>query len=458
MLLFALALFQVAAPPGPAEEALRHRNGRVPRSITAVRTDAAPRIDGRLDDEIWSRIPPESGFRRDVPGDGKPATQRTEVRIAYDDDAIYLGVRLHDDRPDLVSRRLNRRDSFGQFNDVFFVLIDSYHDHRTQFVFGVTPAGERRDGVASGDGLAQFDVGWDPVWEARTSIDSLGWVAEFRLPFSQLRFSPAERQVWGIQFRRDIIRSGEAVDWEWSPRTEPGAVSKYGHLLGLDGIRSPRRLELLPYASSQARLTQGLPAGHPFDDGSVTSAEGGLDLKYGLTSDLTLSASINPDFGQVEADPSVVNLTAFETFFEERRPLFVEGSDIFAFGAAQSATRFFYSRRIGRAPTQSALGTAPFVDEPITSSILGAVKLSGRTGSGWSIGALNAVTGREFARVTDVPAGQVRTVGVEPLSNYSVLRLRKDGGNDDDKPAVDEHKLQTIDAQARKVEEPSNKY
>ena len=207
MILTALLVLQAATPPDPPTgDELRHRNGRVPRSITAVRTEAAPRIDGRLDDGIWFRIEPQGEFRRDVPSDGRPATQATDVRVAYDDDAIYLGVRLHDDRPDLVSRRLNRRDSFGQFNDVFFVMLDSYHDHRTQFVFGVTPAGERRDGVASGDGLAQFDIGWDPVWEAATSIDSLGWVAELRIPFSQLRFSPAERQVWGIQFRRDIIR------------------------------------------------------------------------------------------------------------------------------------------------------------------------------------------------------------------------------------------------------------
>src|SRR6185436_6663987 len=173
------------------------------------------------------------------------------------------------------------------------------------------------------------DASWDPVWVAKTRIDSLGWVAEMRIPFSQLRFSAKDVRVWGIQFRRDNVRAGEAADWQWSPRTEPGTVSKYGHLLGLAEIPSPRRLELLPYGSSQARLTQGLVAGHPFNDGTVGSAEAGLDLKYGLTSNLTLTASVNPDFGQVEADPSVVNLTAFETFFEERRPLFVEGSNIF---------------------------------------------------------------------------------------------------------------------------------
>ena len=377
-------------------------------------------------DPVWATVPPESGFRRDVPSDGMPGTQNTEVRVLYDRDALYVAARLFDDRPDLVSRRLNRRDSFGHFNDVFFVLIDSYHDHRTQFVFGVTPAGERRDAIGSGDTNAGLDASWDPVWVAKTSIDSLGWVAEMRIPFSQLRFSSTAAPVWGIQFRRDNVRAGEAADWQWSPRTEPGQVSKYGHLEGLANIPSPRRLELLPYGSSQARLTQGPVTGHPFNDGSITAAEAGLDLKYGLTSNLTLTASVNPDFGQVEADPSVVNLTAYETFFEERRPLFVGGSNIFGFGVSHTTPRIFYSRRIGRAPSQSLAGTAPFVDEPVATSILGAAKLSGRTRSGWSIGILDAVTGREYGRSADVVGGPIRRKPVEPLTNYAVLRVRRD--------------------------------
>ncbi|MBM4188460.1 MAG: carbohydrate binding family 9 domain-containing protein [Gemmatimonadetes bacterium] len=419
-----VALLQVAQPGDSAS--LVHANGRVPRAVTAVFAERAPAIDGKLNDPAWQLAAPERGFRRDSPSDGNPATNDVEVRVVYDRDALYVGARMFDDRPDLISRRLNRRDSFGDFNDVFFALIDSYHDHRTQFVFGVTPAGERRDGSASDDTNLTLDAGWDPVWEAKTSIDSLGWTAEFRIPFSQLRFPPSDRHVWGVQFRRDNRRAGEAADWQWSPRTEPGQVSKYGHLIGLANIPAPKRLEILPYSSSQARLTEGLVAGHPFDDGSETSFGGGVDLKYGVTSDLTLNATINPDFGQVEADPSVVNLTAFETFFEERRPFFVEGSNIFGFNANFGQDRFFYTRRIGRAFFQSALGSAAFVDEPSATSILGAAKLSGRTRSGWSIGVLDAVTAREHARVADLPTGTVREVPVEPRSNYGVLRVKRD--------------------------------
>jgi len=423
-MLFALGLlFQISSPP--VDSSLVHRSGLMPRSMTAIRTEAPPTIDGRLDDPIWSRITPEKGFRRDVPSDGNPASQDTEVRIAYDQNAIYIGARLHDDRPETISRRLNRRDSFNAFNDVFFVLLDSYHDHRTTFVFGVTAAGERRDAITTNDGNGAFDQGYDPVWAAATTIDSIGWVAEMRIPFSQLRFSGAATQIWGIQLRRDNVRAGEAVDWQWSSKTEPGQASKFGHLLGLANIPAPKRLEFLPYASSQAQFAQGVAPGNPFNDGSTGSFTGGLDAKYGVTSDLTLNATINPDFGQVEADPSVVNLTAFESFFEERRPFFVEGSNIFGFNTGFGRDRLFYSRRIGRSPGQSALGMAAFVDQPGSSSILGALKLSGRTKSGWSVGVLDAVTGREEARIAN-PGGPVSTVPVEPGANYGVIRIKRD--------------------------------
>ena len=405
------------------------RADRILRSATAVFADQAPVIDGRLDDPAWRQAQPEGAFRRDDPSDGKAPAHQTEIRLVYDREALYIGARMYDDRPDLVSRRLSRRDSYDTVNDLLAVMIDSYHDHRTQFIFGVTPAGERRDAVAANDNWSGYDAGWDPVWEAKTLVDSLGWVAELRIPFSQLRFSSAEDQVWGIQFRRDDIRVGEASEWDWSPPTEPGLVSKYGHLLGIRGIPAPRRLEFLPYVSSQARLTEGVAPGNPFDDGRVGSTAGGLDLKYGLTSNLTLTATVNPDFGQVEADPSVVNLTAFETFFEERRPFFVEGSSILGLGQGDGRTRYFYSRRVGRAPGQSAQGSAAFVDEPASTSILGAAKLSGRTRSGWSIGILEALTGREFARVADVGGRATRRVAVEPLSNYGVVRIKRDLGN-----------------------------
>lgn len=403
---------------------LTHHNGRIPPSVRAYRTTEPIRMDGKLEEADWTRTTAVTEFRRDVPADGREPAEATEVRILYDRDALYVGARLHH-RSTPVSKRLGRRDSFSVFNDVFFVMIDSYHDHRTAFVLGVTPAGERRDMAATSDG-ANRDPSWDPVWQAETTVDSLGWTAEMRVPFSQLRFPPSDEQTWGIQFRRDIRAAGEAVDWSWTPRTESGQASKFGHLLGLRGIPSPNRLEILPYSISQLKLTEGADPRSPFDDGQVGSQSGGLDLKYGLTSDLTLDATINPDFGQVEADPAVVNLTAFETFFEERRPFFVEGAGILEFGVRDQGQNFYYSRRIGRAPSLSASGTAAYVDQPTAASILGATKLTGRTRSGWSIGAIAALTGREFARRADSSARPLERVPVEPLAGYGVLRVRRD--------------------------------
>ncbi|MBM4188459.1 MAG: carbohydrate binding family 9 domain-containing protein [Gemmatimonadetes bacterium] len=426
-MLVALALLvqlQDTAASSRSHSNLTHRNGRIPPAVTAVRASAPIRLDGTLDEADWERATPATDFRRDVPADGKEAAEPTEVRILYDRDALYVGARLHH-RSTPISKRLSRRDSFGVFNDVFFVMLDSYHDHRTAFVLGVTPAGERRDMATTGDG-GNRDASWDPVWEAATEVDSLGWTAELRIPFSQLRFPPSDEQVWGIQFRRDIRAAGEAVDWAWTPRTESGQASKFGHLLGLRGIPAPKRLELLPYSVAQLRLTDGADPRSPFDDGRVASQSGGLDLKYGLTSDLTLDATVNPDFGQVEADPAVVNLTAFETFFEERRPFFIEGAGILEFGVRDQGQNFYYSRRIGRAPSLSANGAAPFVDQAPAASILGATKLTGRTRSGWSIGAIAALTGREFARLADSGARPLPKVAIEPLAGYGVLRIKRD--------------------------------
>jgi hypothetical protein len=420
----ALQLQDTASAPSRSRPDLVHRNGRLPPSVTAVPVTTPIHLDGRLDEADWASAVPATEFRRDSPSDGKPAAEPTEVRVVYDRDALYVGARLHH-RTTPVSKRLSRRDSFSVFNDVFFVMIDSYHDHRTAFVLGVTPAGERRDMASSSDGH-NGDPSWDPVWEAETTIDSLGWTAEMRIPFSQLRFPPGDEQTWGIQFRRDLRAAGEAVDWAWTPRTESGQASKFGHLLGLRNIPSPKRLEILPYSVTQARLTEGANRLNPFDDGSVGSISAGVDLKYGLTSDLTLAATINPDFGQVEADPAVVNLSAFETFFEERRPFFVEGAGILDFGIRDNGMNFYYSRRIGRSPSRVATDAAPFVDQPSATSILGATKLTGRTRSGWSIGAVAALTGREFAQLADSAGRRFDRVAVEPRAGYGVLRVRRD--------------------------------
>lgn len=406
-----------------ADSTLTHTDGVVPPTVTAVRAEPPPVLDGVLDEPVWRTAVPVTGFRRDRPGDGLPAAEKTEVRVVYTDDALYVGARMYDRDPSRISLLRGRRDSFMQPNDQFLIQLDSYHDHRTTFVFGVTPAGGRNDLVAPNDGFQGMDAGWDPVWDAATRVDSLGWVAELRIPFSQLRFREGDRQVWGVNFRRDILHAGEAVDWAWRPSTESGLASSFGHLLGLEGVRRPSRLEVLPYAVTRASFDQRADPASPFDDGSVYGGAVGLDLKYGLTGGLTLDATVNPDFGQVEADPAVVNLTAFETFFEERRPFFVEGAGLFGFGGLEGL-RFFYSRRVGQRPAIRPLGS--FVDQPTQSTILGAAKVSGRTDSGWVVAFMNATTQRENARVTEGAGTPVAEVPVDPLSNITALRLRRD--------------------------------
>ena len=414
-----------AQSPSPPDSALTHRTGYTPPALTAVRADIAPTLDGRLDDAVWRIASPATGFRRDRPGDGNPASERTEVRVAFTADALYIGARMYARGPDQVSQLRGRRDSFMQSNDQFQVQIDSYHDHRTAFVFGVTPAGGRNDLVAPNDGYQGIDTGWDPVWDAATRVDSLGWVAEMRIPFSQLRFGEDEHQVWGINFRRDIFHLGGGVTWSWRPPTEPGWASQFGHLLGLEGIRRPARLEIMPYGVTHATYDQRADPASPFDDGSVTGATVGVDLKYGLTGGLTLDATFNPDFGQVEADPAVVNLSAFETRFEERRPFFVEGSGLFAFGGLEGLN-FFYSRRVGQRPALSAHGKGAHVDQPRASTILGAARITGRTESDLVVAFMNATTQREMARYTDGADMPVGETPVDPLSNTTALRIRKD--------------------------------
>lgn len=398
-------------------------DGQVRRSITALRADPPPRIDGVLDDEIWGRGVPVSGFRRDDPNDGEPAAERTEVRIAYDDDALYVGARMYDSRPEAISRRLDRRDTFERFNDQFYLVIDSYRDRRTAFILGVTPAGGRNDGIAPNDSKETIDDSWDPVWEARTSIDELGWVAEMRIPFSQLRFADGEEQVWGVLLFRDIFRAGEGTSWPWLSEAESGWTSRFPDLI-LGDIPAPRRLEVLPYTVSQGTFTQGADAGNPFGGVSRYRLSGGADIKYGLSTDFTLDLTLNPDFGQVDADPAEVNLTVYETVFPELRPFFVEGRRFFNFGVGGHS--LFYSRRVGRSPSRSVIGAAHYVDEPVATTILGAAKVSGRTQSGWTLGVLDAVTGRESARMATAGGTRLPNEPLEPLTNYAVVRARKD--------------------------------
>jgi hypothetical protein len=399
----------------------------VARAVPAAQ--AVPVLDGRLDEPVWQDAPVITGFTQVLPVDGGEPSERTEVRVTYDADALYVVARMFDSDPGAIARRLGRRDS-GTSSDVFRISVDSYHDHQTAFEFSVNAAGVRSDALAASDN-AYGDSSWDPVWEAAVSVDSLGWVAEMRIPFSQLRFSRDPEQTWGINFTREIFRKSETVRWMWARNTEQGYASLFGHLEGLRNIPQPKRLEALPYSVASADFDGAADRSSPFNDGSVAGRGFGLDLKYGLTSNMTLDATINPDFGQVEVDPAVVNLTDFETYFEERRPFFVEGANLFQYGSGgrSFAPTLFYSRRVGRAPSRPASEPGGYADNPTATSILGAAKLTGKVG-GWSVGVLNAVTSAEDARI-QAADGTRGSRAVEPLANYGVASLRRDfrGGN-----------------------------
>lgn len=382
----------------------------------AVRATGPIQLDGRLDDLAWASAPVTSSFTQINPHEGKPSAQRTEVRVVYDDLALYVGVRLHD--TGAITGRLGRRDMPLSDSDWFGLMIDSYHDHRTAFGFDVNPAGVRRDEVKT---INVDDNSWDAVWRVATRVDSAGWTVEYRVPFSQLRFSGDSVQTWGVQFERLIGRTQEYSVSTFIPKSDRGGVPQYGHLEGLSNITSGKRLEVLPYIVSRAEYID--PGSNPYRTTREYDASVGVDLRYRVASNVTLNATINPDFGQVEVDPAVINLGVYETFFEEKRPFFLEGSEIFGFGAGgTSGGQLFYSRRIGRQP--SLAPSTPRADVPTTTTILGAGKLSGKVG-GWSLGTLAALTGREEARYRD-DADADRRLPVEPRSTYVVSRARRE--------------------------------
>ena len=413
------------APVGARVVDARSTDGRPILHGTSVGSGEI-RIDGTFDEAAWGRAEVATGFTQFQPDEGAAATERTEARILYGESAIYVAMRAHDSDADGIAGQLTRRDQQSH-SDMLSVIIDSYFDRRTAFQFAVNPVGVKTD-VYRFDDLDE-DQGWDAVWDVSTSRDASGWSAEFRIPYSQLRFRSAEDQTWGINFVRTIARRQEMASWAPVRQSDGGIVSMSGELRGLRGISAPSRLEVLPYSLARLERAQGDEA-NPFYSRNATSGTAGADIKYGLTSDLTLDLTINPDFGQIEADPAQVNLTAFETFFPERRPFFVEGSSIFSFPIAlgdgdEANESLFYPRRVGRPPQGWANPRGGYVDTPAQTTILGAWKLSGKTADGWSIGALHAMTAQETASIA--PAGGLESSDVvEPLTNYGVFRLQKD--------------------------------
>ena len=407
--------------------------GQAALTVQAVRTETPPRIDGRLDDVAWQQTPIVSGFIQRQPDEGQPARGQTELQIAYDDAAIYVAARMFDSAPARVVRRLTRRDLPADA-DRFSVFFDPHHDHLTGVEFRVTAAGVQKDSVIYND-VYQDDT-WDAVWDSAADLDERGWVVEMRIPFSQLRFPHADVLTWGVNAQRIVHRTGEESWLRITPTNESGLSSRMPHLEGLSGIPPARHLELLPYVTARSEYVEPSSPENPFNDGSRAFAGMGLDVKYGVASNLTLDATVNPDFGQVEVDPAVVNLTASETFFEEKRPFFTEGSQILSRFGKSGASEYwsyfffepqlFYSRRIGRSPQAPAAG--PYVDTPTTTTILGAAKLTGKTRRGWTLGVLDAVTGSEDSKVAD---SFVRRddVQAEPLTNYFVGRAQRAVGS-----------------------------
>lgn len=417
--------------PSPAAGSPQENTGdaRTVRAVVAVPAAEPMTIDGALDEAVW-KTPGFGGFTQRDPFDGRPASEPTTVWVAFDHKSLYVAARLGDSEPSRIVGRLGRRDEEVE-SDWFDFGVDPYRDRRSGYYFGVNPFGSIQDGTLSND--EEFDATWDGVWESAARIDDGGWTVEIRIPFDQLRFKRQDAHVWGINFQRIVKRKNEESHFAWVPKEESGLVSRFAELTGLAGIASGRRLEASPFVVSRAAFSPEEP-GNPFRTGRATSAGAGFDLKGGLSSNLTLDLSANPDFGQVEVDPAVINISDQETYYQEKRPFFIEGASLFDFGrGGPNVTRsigwtdpaFFYSRRIGRQP-QGGYDGEGYVDFPDWATILAAAKVTGKVGRGFNLGLVSALTEREFARV-DLDGDRFETE-VEPFSYYGVARGLKEFG------------------------------
>ncbi len=421
----ALAAFAIvpAAAAQPAQD--ETGDGAGAKRMEAVRAaTGTPEVDGRLDDAAWAEARWIGDFTQKEPTQGAPPSVSTEVAFIYDDEALYVGARMAGNDAYSLSAPMTRKDDMAGGSDRLIVSLDTYHDGRTAYSFAVTAAGVRIDWYHPGDHESNHDHTFEPIWTARTGREGSGWTAEMRIPFSQLRFSGAPEQVWGVNVHRTIPGLDEEQYWVVVPRDEVGWSSRFGELVGIRDIGSTRRMELVPYVASEVTRTSDalIEAGDPFTEITDGTVRAGLDFKMGLGPNLTLTATVNPDFGQVEADPAEVNLSAFETIFPERRPFFTEGQQ----NLQANGPPYYYSRRIGAAPHLFAGGD--FRDAPATSSILGAAKVTGQLPGGWTLGALTAYTDDESARVYDLEADAFREVDVEPATLYGAARLQKQFG------------------------------
>ena len=409
-ILFAIFLFFYASSSVSAED----KDAAAHRTATAVRiTGAPPQLDGVLDDEIWKNAPLHEGFRQREPDEAKPATERTTFQIAYDDEALYFAVMCYDSEPNKIVSRLVRRDTDIE-SDRVTVSLAPHQNRQRGFWFTVYASGSVTDGTVTDEYNPPFDDTWDGVWNVQPHIHDNGWVAEYKIPFHILRFSPKDEYIWGLQVERYISRKKEMGHWRLVKLDAPSWVSRFGDLTGIKNINPPRHIEIVPYVMGRTRL----------DDDTDLWGNIGTDVRLGITSGITLDATVNPDFGQVEADPATLNLSAYEEYFSERRPFFVKDSTAFV----HSDYLFFYSRRIGRRPGHFQIPhDATELSRPEATTILGAAKIVGRTEGGTSFGIMEAVTAPEYARIEQTVKGKKVQSDhlVEPLTNYFVGRLKQ---------------------------------
>lgn len=384
-------------------------------------------LDGIPSEEIWNTVEWGGDFIQWQPNEGKAPSQPTQFKILYDDKFLYIAYNCIDRAPDSIVKRMGRRDQFP--GDWVEINIDSYHDLRSGFSFTLSVSGVRSDEFISNN--SSWDPSWNPIWFAKTHVNKGGWTAEVKIPLSQLRYGNEKEKVWGLQVTRRLFRKEERSTWQYIPQNAGVWVSGFGELNGLNNIPMHRQVEIAPYVTAQVDKYKKQP-GNPYADGVDFKVTGGVDGKLAVTNDLILDFTINPDFGQVEADPSQVRIDGFQNFFSERRPFFIESRNIFEYqltgsaaGGDYDADLLFYSRRIGSSPHgYPNTISGEYVKHPQSTSILGAAKFSGKTKKGWSIGILDAVTEREKATVEN--NGKERKEVVEPLTNYFVGRLQKD--------------------------------
>ncbi|MBP1682526.1 MAG: putative rane associated hydrolase [Ignavibacteriaceae bacterium] len=397
--------------------------------LIAEKLNSPIEIDGELNEPFWNNGNGfENFFQRD-PNEGAVASERTIIKLVYDEKYLYLGAVMYDSSPDSIMARLTRRDQWVDSDNIMLCL-DPYKDKRSGYYFGLNAAGTQLDGVLYNDNWD--DDSWDGVWEGKVYRNGEGWTAEMRIPFSQMRFNQSDSMVWGINFRRVIARKNEEAFLVFVPKNESGFVSHFANLTGFENISGGGKVEILPYVTTRAEYLQ-YEEGDPFHDGKSYIPGAGADLKMGIGSNLNLNATINPDFGQVEIDPAVINLSDVETFFEEKRPFFIEGSTIFNFGYGGaenywgfnwSNPDFFYSRRVGRQPQGSLPEDVDYYDYPTGTHIIGAGKLTGKLGNSWNVGTIQNITKREFARTSS--NGVQSETEVEPLAYYGIFRAQNE--------------------------------